>query len=885
MTTAPSRTALLAAFTSALLAFSSLSPTRAAPQAEPAEAPPRSPLEEKIAPAAGSQDVELDLGAPAAAPGEVAVEVEGLRASLAARRAAVDELQGRLEFANQRLAALATEFDELQARLDVAGLGLSGEFAALLRQRLERLRILHLDEEIAHAIQAQLEAARVAQFQLEELIATLPAEDANTGLAKTRRRLAQQLNAAVSKHVELLREFFVTIDKLRQQIVAYQGLLEERLFWLPSAPALSLATLPQLAGALAWLVAPAHWVAIAAALDRAAAAYWAGLLALAAALVALLAMRGRVTQRLAATAADVGNVGRDRFGLTLAALGYTVILALPGVVVLLAAALLAAPAGGFGAALSAGLVDAALAWGLLAFLFHVSRAGGLAECHFKWRDPMRRAVRRGLAPLLAVLAVAATLTELTESAAGEAYRDSLGRLVFVVASLALAAFAHHVLATRIANAASTRARRGLFLAYAGAVGAPLALTGLALYGYHYTAVRLESTLFVTACWLTAVALVFYLSVRGLAIRERRLILARLRAQRATERAVRDYQERAEPAAEGVPDTLTLPETDLQTIGTQSYALLRLLIAVLAVAGVLLLWSDVFPALTVLDRMVLWSMAPVTEGGQPLAVSVQDLLLALAIAAGTVFAARNLAGMLEVAVLSRLRLVPGTGYAITTMTTYVIVIAGALVSLALLGAQWSKLQWLIAALGVGLGFGLQEIVANFVSGIILLFERPIRVGDTVTVGPNTGTVSRIRIRATTLTDWDRKEQIIPNKTFVTQSITNWTLSDSITRVIIGVRVAYGSDIDTVHRILTDIAEGNARVADDPPPAVFCVDFGESSIDFEIRVFVASMLDFLPIAHEIRADIVRALNAAGIAIPYPQRDIHIRSGNAGDVGEAG
>jgi potassium efflux system protein len=192
-----------------------------------------------------------------------------------------------------------------------------------------------------------------------------------------------------------------------------------------------------------------------------------------------------------------------------------------------------------------------------------------------------------------------------------------------------------------------------------------------------------------------------------------------------------------------------------------------------------------------------------------------------------------------------------------------------------GVQWSKLQWLVAALGVGLGFGLQEIVANFVSGIILLFERPIRVGDTVTIDDITGTVTRIRIRATTLVDWDRKEQIIPNKTFVTQDLTNWTLSDPITRVILRVGVAYGSDVDRVQSLLEEVAQANERVTDDPAPAVFCVGLGDSSINFEVRVFVRDLIDIMPLSHEIHASMAKALEDAGISIPFPQRDIHVRT----------
>jgi potassium efflux system protein len=146
---------------------------------------------------------------------------------------------------------------------------------------------------------------------------------------------------------------------------------------------------------------------------------------------------------------------------------------------------------------------------------------------------------------------------------------------------------------------------------------------------------------------------------------------------------------------------------------------------------------------------------------------------------------------------------------------------------------------------------------------------------VTIGGITGTVARIRIRATTLVDWDRKEQIIPNKTFVTQDLTNWTLSDSIVRLIVQVSVAYGSDIDAVHDTLLKVAEDNDRVVEDPAPAAFCVGLNDGSIDFELRVFIKDVLDYMPLSHELYAAITRALSAAGVVIPFPQQDVHIRS----------
>jgi len=192
-----------------------------------------------------------------------------------------------------------------------------------------------------------------------------------------------------------------------------------------------------------------------------------------------------------------------------------------------------------------------------------------------------------------------------------------------------------------------------------------------------------------------------------------------------------------------------------------------------------------------------------------------------------------------------------------------------------GWRWSQLQWMFAALSVGLGFGLQEIVANFVSGLIILFERPVRVGDTVTVGQLTGKVSQMRIRATTITDWDRKEIIVPNKSFITEQVVNWTLSDPITRIVIPVGISYGSDVQLAHKVMEQTLRDLPLVLDDPPPRVYFIGFGNSSLDFKLYVFSRQLVDRLPLTHAVHETILGALREHGIEIPFPQRDLHVRS----------
>jgi potassium efflux system protein len=191
----------------------------------------------------------------------------------------------------------------------------------------------------------------------------------------------------------------------------------------------------------------------------------------------------------------------------------------------------------------------------------------------------------------------------------------------------------------------------------------------------------------------------------------------------------------------------------------------------------------------------------------------------------------------------------------------------------LGGSWSEIQWIFAALGVGIGFGLQEIVANFISGLIILFERPIRVGDVVTVGTTDGIVTRIQIRATTIRNWDQQELLVPNKNFITQEVTNWSLSDQTTRILINVGIAYGSNADRAMLILEEIAERHPRVLEDPAPFVVFEEFGDNALLLSLRCYIDDIDFRLRTITEINQVIYRELNEAGIEIAFPQRDVHL------------
>ncbi|MFL1486204.1 mechanosensitive ion channel domain-containing protein [Marinobacter sp. LN3S78] len=839
-----------------------------------AEEPPPKPSATPVQPSLEDYEEEpVESQLQAAETADIRQQIQVLRDSLDKRQAALEATNHRLAHAESQLERLNKEYQSFELRLEKAGLNLTGEYARLLRQRLDRLESQTVAAGLTRGISEQLSSAREEQLRLEEYGAiTSPEATSRNRMKQKRSDLIAQLHSAVTQHIETLNEYYNTVIELQDRFYAYQELLQQRLFWLPSADPVSPDMFDRLYQSVTWFLSGFRGPDLMEALERSVSERGLRILALTLGVALLLARRRSIVRALINSGQYVGNVGRDRVRYTMAAALFSVLLALPGVLLLSILALLLKEGNAFFAALASGLTGAAFVTLLLRTLHSVARRDGLAERHFRWNADTQRAIRRNIPVLLAVLAPVIIIMATLDTPQGTSFNDSLGRLLFAIASVTLSLFAHRVMSSVRLHHPERRLLKG---AHILAVSLPILLALASFWGYHYTALELEGLMFISISWLAFVMLFYYMALRGLAVRERRLTLDRLREQRATERRLAETREAAGSSGEGIPVTLDMPEMDLKDISQQSKALLKILAVVLAVAVLWVFWADVIPALAVFDNITLWTITTGVEGADPLPITLGDLMMGFLFGAGTVLAARNLPGTLEVMLLSRLKLEPGAGYAITTMATYVIVFIGIAASLAVIGLQWSKLQWLVAALGVGLGFGLQEIVANFVSGIILLFERPIRVGDTVSIGGTTGTVSRIRIRATTLVDWDRKEQIIPNKTFVTQDLTNWTLTDPITRVIIRVGVAYGSDVDTVRDLLYDAAMKNDRVVDNPAPAVFCVGFGDSSVNFEVRAFVRDLLDIMPLSHELHSAITRSLREAGIEIPFPQRDIHIRT----------
>ncbi len=703
----------------------------------------------------------------------------------------------------------------------------------------------------------------------------------------SRRDLLQSASHGYTSYLAALSDLDVAQRRLLVSAAEYKRFLDRHLIWIPSATPVSLDTIKDSGPSLAWALSPAEWgdvwTSLVQSLRERLLLTILGILAIA----ALLWARPRLIQRQVDINTKVGRLSTDSIWLTIQALIIVTLRVLP----------LPLAFGFAGLALQYGPDQSgftiSVATALLAvspFLYHttVFRAlcenKGVAHVHFGVKPRSLDIIRRQL-DFLTAFGVPLVFTTVLYFAAPEpAYRDSLGRLFFVALMIVLALVLHPLEHPRhgIAGAyfdrdPGSRMSRLRWLWYVLAVGGPISLGLLALSGFLYTAGMLIDHL-IDTIWLILTLTVINLSVlRWLALERRKIAWQAAVEKREARRTGEDQAQAAAGAtAEGDAPVIESQPLDLEAVDLQMRRLLRAFLLVVGIIAAYGIWSDILPALKILNEVTLWSNPTTVDGVATLKpVTLADAVLALVILVATFIASKNLPGLTEIAILQHLDLQPGSRYTINTLLRYFVVTIGVIAVLNIVGLPWSRIQWLVAALSVGLGFGLQEIVANFVSGLIILFERPVRVGDTVTVGNLSGTVSRVRIRATTITDWDRKEIVVPNKEFITSQVINWTLSDPITRIVIQVGVSYGTDAKLAHKVMEETLRANPLILDEPEPRAYFMGFGDSSLDFKLYMYSRQLGDRFPIMHSVHEDILEALRKNDIEIPFPQRDLHVRS----------
>lgn len=267
------------------------------------------------------------------------------------------------------------------------------------------------------------------------------------------------------------------------------------------------------------------------------------------------------------------------------------------------------------------------------------------------------------------------------------------------------------------------------------------------------------------------------------------------------------------------------------------------------------------------------------------ISAQMVLLAALVIYLAVIASWTLRALLEWEVFPRKGMDRGVRDAIKKLLHYSLVFVGFLLAVSLAGIELKNFAVLAGALGIGIGFGLQNIVNNFVSGIILLFERPIKVGDVVYMDEEWGTVRKIGLRSTIVETVDQSEIIVPNSDLVSQKVTNWTLSTKAARVVLRVGVAYGSDLEKVLGILLEAGQAHAETLEQPPPSAIFLGFGDSSLNFELRAWIPDIGQRLQVRSDLGCYVDRRFREEEIEIPFPQRDLHLRSVDQSILRQAG
>lgn len=393
---------------------------------------------------------------------------------------------------------------------------------------------------------------------------------------------------------------------------------------------------------------------------------------------------------------------------------------------------------------------------------------------------------------------------------------------------------------------------------------PISLIVLIALGYYYTAVYLIQLLlnsyFVALIWVFG----RYFAYRSLTISSRRMAYRRLQ----------DTREKIKAQELSGQDSVRKEEESikLSVVNQQLFRITDLIGWVVLIALLYVVWSDLISVAYYLNGVILWQSG---EGADVEAITLLNLMRASLYIVITYVLVKNIAGILEVTIFSRIKVAKGIPHTVSAVLSYLMITFGSISAFMALGISWTKIQWIFTALSVGLGFGVREIFGSFVSGTILLFERPIRVGDKVTVGAYTGEITKIRLRSTTLLNSDNMEVVLPNQAFVTDRFINWTLNDTVTRLQLLIKVSFGADLKLVHQLLLQAASEAEKVMQDPKPDVNIREFTDSAIEHELLVHVPKIRHRASTLNFLYARIDELFKQHGIRIAFNQLDVHLHS----------
>jgi len=750
-----------------------------------------------------------------------------------------------------------------------------------LKHRAEARRLADADTTVARlALELQADASALPETDAQADVQIAAQKAKLLELVQQRQTLLEKALDTYQLYLGKLRELDRAEQALLTTAAEYDAYLDEQLPWLRNAKPLQLEDIRAMPSELRARLAAADLPGLPRLVGQQLArspVFWLAVIGAG----VLLWRRRAIISAIESVAPRIGKPTTDRMNYTGRALGLTLLLAAPLPLLLAATGWqLQVDAGAteLSHALGNALTRAALHLSILLSLGAICLPHGLAAVHFRWPERNLTLLRAQLRLFVWPFVVAVLIVNVALGIDRAETGGTLAKLGLLLGYLPLSWFLYRVFHPRRGVLAHLRSGgdypmvfRTYLIWYPLLVGAPLALIALAWSGYVYTATAFSYLFLATLWFLFALVLSNALALRWLRVTRRRLAY-----EAAMERRRAELAEAEEHEALGELGELQFEEeeVDITALSDETRGLIRILMFTAAVVGFYLIWFNALPALHIFDDVVLWHGTVIVDGAeQPLPITLGSLGQALLYAIGTWVLADRLPALLEIVLLQRFHMTAAGRYTLTTLTTYVVVAAGLLLVLSTLGARWSQVQWLAAALSVGIGFGLQEIVANFISGLIILFERPIRVGDAVTVGDTDGVVTKIKIRATTIRNWDGKELLVPNKEFITGRLLNWSLSDQTTRLVLSIGIAYGSPVRQAMDLLEEAAAENPNVLDEPSPTVIFETFGDNALGLLLRCFVDSIDLRVSTISALNEAINEKFNAAGISIAFPQRDLHL------------
>ena len=811
--------------------------------------------------------------------------------SFAERSMVIGEARQRESEVSARAQQLSADLQAIERKLDLLGLNMSvgkilrEQEAQLPPKRESKSEIAAIAERITQSSLRQLELQderrqlSSAREYVEQLLAAQAepvAEEVRADLlqlALARRELVEQALDLENTYALTLAGLDFSLNKYSKIVAEYRHFISERLLWIPSRNTFSLFREGVLFTQFDSMFAPARWQTV---LRQIPGEIQRRPVLLVGVLLALLlwALRSRIKTIVVNCGREVGYVRTDRFANTLLALGMTLLLAFRWPALLFSLALLfemQSQESELATALYATFLrGGGYLWGL-EFMRLLLMPKGVVEAHFRW--PTRRAaalyhrlVRLEQTFFPAVLVAIFCLQLYPRDVGGP-----IGALAMSLVLLSMSLFFRllpefmqvKVQAMLVEQPSARATSMGMLLRRALVWMPLLGIVGL-LAGYMYTVTEF-ALLLVRTIQLAAVILLFYeLGLRWLRMTRRRMVV-RVREELAQGQG-EDGEERSE-------DEEVL-ENDPELLNDEGTKLLNVLTLMASLVGLAVIWSGVFPALSILDSVELWHYSGVVNGEQGLVpVTLWSLLAVIVLAVVGWIVLQRIPGLLEIFLRQKMGVRPASAYAATRVFQYAATGGLVVFAMSYIGFNWSQIQWAVAALSVGIGFGLQEIVANFISGLIILFEQPIRVGDIVTVGEVSGKVTKIRIRATTIRDFDQRELLVPNKEFITQQLLNWSLSDQVTRWSIEVGVAYGSDLDVAIAEVREAVNAQPLILAQPEPMVTFEQFGDNSLLIKARFFMDQLDQRLRVSSDLMLDINRRLDARGIVVAFPQRDVHL------------